>query len=188
MKSAFLICTDVIPLHEITCIQKMEGVAVADLSTGAGRLLLEIQVTAGGSVHKNMLEILFKSASGDNQQVSTEMEKEKLRGVFNQMDTDQSGFLSRGELNEFFSKAGYTANEVGNLLAQIDADNNGEISFDELWAFRQRNLGSYLDTRKSLKVSVVRAENILNTDGTKLETGPRQNAKNFWDVSDPYAR
>ena len=57
----------------------------------------------------------------------------RLRKVFDEIDTDKSGEIGRMELQTAFSKLGYkaTEREVRSMLAEVDADNNEEISFSE---------------------------------------------------------
>ena len=57
----------------------------------------------------------------------------RLRKVFNEIDTDQSGEIGKMELQRAFYKLGYkaTEREVLSMLSEVDADNNEEISFLE---------------------------------------------------------
>lgn len=57
----------------------------------------------------------------------------RLRKVFDEIDTDSSGEIGRTELQKAFHKLGYqtTEREVRSMLAEVDRDNNEEISFTE---------------------------------------------------------
>ena len=57
----------------------------------------------------------------------------RLRRVFDEIDTDHSGEIGRHELQRAFAKLGYNATEreVKAMVAEVDQDNNEQISFTE---------------------------------------------------------
>lgn len=61
----------------------------------------------------------------------------RLRVVFKQIDTDNSGEISSGELQEAFKTLGYqvTEREVKVVLAEVDKDNSQTVDFNEFCSF-----------------------------------------------------
>lgn len=58
-----------------------------------------------------------------------------LMGLFTQIDADQSGLLDQGELQNFLqvsTGAVLTDDATNHILAEVDGDSNGLISFDEI--------------------------------------------------------
>lgn len=57
----------------------------------------------------------------------------RLRRVFDEIDADHSGEISRDELRRAFVKLGYNATEreVKAMLAEVDQDHNEQINFTE---------------------------------------------------------
>merc|ERR1712188_96080 len=63
----------------------------------------------------------------------TEEELSEFREIFNLVDTDGSGEISREELGELISTLGLKASqeELDRMIDEIDKDNDGTIDFDE---------------------------------------------------------
>lgn len=61
----------------------------------------------------------------------------RLRGIFNEIDVDNSGSIGVDELRNAFSKVGFrvTQREVLSLLAQVDKDNSETVDFSEFCNF-----------------------------------------------------
>ena len=61
----------------------------------------------------------------------------RLRGIFNEIDADNSGSIGVYELRNAFSKVGFhvTQREVLSLLAQVDKDNSETVDFSEFCNF-----------------------------------------------------
>ena len=68
--------------------------------------------------------------------VVTKMSKEELaefREIFDLVDKDKGGSISRDELGELMDTLGIRASkeEIDLMINEIDEDNNGEIDFEE---------------------------------------------------------
>ncbi len=64
----------------------------------------------------------------------------KLRQIFNILDIDRNGFVTKEELIEFFHLSNDDMDEVKEMIAEIDLNNDGMISFDE---FKEMMKGYY---------------------------------------------
>ena len=64
----------------------------------------------------------------------TEAQIEELREAFYLFDTDNSGDIDSSELGAAMSALGFTVDEVElqQMIAEVDSDGSGEISFDEV--------------------------------------------------------
>ena len=62
---------------------------------------------------------------------------QRLRRVFDELDTDGSGEIEEGEIADAFVKVGVhvTEREVRSLLTDVDLDKNGSVDFDEFCDF-----------------------------------------------------
>jgi Ca2+-binding EF-hand superfamily protein len=78
-------------------------------------LMKDIDVDGSGELNVQEFELLFGEA--------------RLRGVFNEIDADQSGQIGDTELREAMRCLGHdlSAGEVRRLLAKVDADQSGEV-------------------------------------------------------------
>ena len=58
-------------------------------------------------------------------------DKEQLLYAFRQTDLDNSGEITASELKEILAKVGkkFTEQEISDLIATVDAKNNGSLSF-----------------------------------------------------------
>ena len=65
----------------------------------------------------------------------TFMKEEYLRTAFNMFDTDGSGKIDSSELDKLLSgedfKDIYTAEQLAEAIAEVDANGDGEIDFEE---------------------------------------------------------
>ena len=60
------------------------------------------------------------------------LEKENLRAAFDLFDADQSGFISKEEICKVLAFGSEVDDEsIKIVMAQIDLDNDGVISFEE---------------------------------------------------------
>ena len=61
-----------------------------------------------------------------------------LRELFNEFDTDNSGFISPENLRQLINDAGYadqvTDDDITELISRVDTTGDGKISFDEFLA------------------------------------------------------
>jgi Ca2+-binding EF-hand superfamily protein len=61
-----------------------------------------------------------------------------LRELFNEFDTDNSGFITPDNLRQLINDAGYadqvTDDEITELVAKVDTTGDGKISFEEFLA------------------------------------------------------
>ncbi len=57
----------------------------------------------------------------------------EIKKIFNSYDKDESGILSRNELNRFFRsmKTYFTNQELNEVMYIIDENNDGQVSFQE---------------------------------------------------------
>ena len=55
----------------------------------------------------------------------------KLNQIFNMIDADGSGGISRQELKEFFSMSESDSSFVNEMIKEVDANGDGEISYPE---------------------------------------------------------
>ena len=65
--------------------------------------------------------------------------KEETKTLFSSLDKDENGKIDQEELMQGFPQL--DANAAGMLIAEADQDNDGSISFDELWAIIQQATG-----------------------------------------------
>ena len=65
--------------------------------------------------------------------------KEEAKALFSSLDKDENGKIDQEELMQGFPQL--DANAAGMLIAEADQDNDGSISFDELWAIIQQATG-----------------------------------------------
>lgn len=88
-------------------------------------------------VSSDELEDFMRSDASDDGQLDFDefcrFYAARLRKVFDEIDADGSGEIGRTELQKAFHKLGYkaTEREVRLMLAEVDTDNNEEISFTE---------------------------------------------------------
>ena len=181
---------DVIPLADVMSIQDMGGIATADAEDGAGRILLDIAVT------DRSLDNFFSKLVPTTQR-STAEERETYRQIFDSIDVDKTGSCSREEMSTFLKKLFYTREEIDEFINMADADHSGEVTFEEFWSLRMKTGQSRRG--RDLKITVVKAENILNAGKDQSDfilfhilryradgVGTTQQSTNFWDCSDPY--
>jgi len=64
-----------------------------------------------------------------------------LRQVFDEMDVDGDGHLSRSEMRTAFAKLGHQLNDkqLKTIYDQVDLDSDGKISFDEFVLMMTKN-------------------------------------------------
>ncbi len=69
------------------------------------------------------------------------MDKKTIRSYFESMDTDADGVLDRSEFQALLNKMGlYRSEEVINMaFADIDCDNNNQITFEEFTTWWQKS-------------------------------------------------
>jgi calmodulin len=75
------------------------------------------------------------------------MSKDELaefREIFNLVDKDKGGSISRDELGELMDTLGIRASkeEIDLMINEIDEDNNGEIDFEEFVAVMSRKVNA----------------------------------------------
>lgn len=65
----------------------------------------------------------------------TEQELVEFREIFNLVDRDGGGSISKKELGELLDTLGIAASqeEIDLMVAEIDADGNDEIDFEGAW-------------------------------------------------------
>ena len=84
-----------------------------------------------------------------DQRAKSPQQEEKLEGtalkMFKQIDTDNSGSISRDEFNAWWPK--WQRQEAATLFAQIDIDNDGEVSSAEFAAWWTKREGLLTEMR-----------------------------------------
>ena len=67
------------------------------------------------------------------EETSQSLGEEQLLAIFEEFDTSGDGFIDVGELQAALGKAGkdVSLEEAGGILKRVDANNDGQISFDE---------------------------------------------------------
>eukprot|EP01052_Picozoa_sp_SAG31_P001698 SAG31_NODE_57_length_29727_cov_12.584568_19_plen_2101_part_00 len=101
---------------------------------GDGEVTLEefLQVMEGdenGAAETEILEA-YEEVANENPF------RRQVRGLFRQMDTDNSGWVSRDELIEALDRTGldFDADAVEDLLVSADSDGDGQVTIEELLA------------------------------------------------------
>jgi hypothetical protein len=63
------------------------------------------------------------------------------RALFNELDTDKSGFIELGELTAFFKKHGKVVSEmeIGKAMGKADTNNDDKLSFEEFKVVFEKN-------------------------------------------------
>ncbi len=89
--------------------------------------------------------------------VLTEEEISEFRDIFNLVDRDGGGSISNGELGELMETLGInaTADEIAEMIKEIDEDSNGEIDFEEFVAVMSRKVNATytpVDVKSAFKV------------------------------------
>lgn len=87
----------------------------------------------------------------------TEDEINEFREIFNLVDKDGGGSISKAELSELLDTLGIeaTPEEVDAMVNEIDADGSGEIDFEEFVAVMSRKVNANYSSeqvRQSFKV------------------------------------
>eukprot|EP00743_Colponemidia_sp_Colp-15_P002531 GILK01002743.1.p1 GENE.GILK01002743.1~~GILK01002743.1.p1 ORF type:complete len:168 (-),score=33.75 GILK01002743.1:747-1214(-) len=74
----------------------------------------------------------------------TAEEIQEFREIFNLVDKDGGGSISKEELGELMATLGIksTKEELDLMISEIDQDNNGEIEFDEFVAVMSRKVNA----------------------------------------------
>ncbi|KAJ2809423.1 hypothetical protein H4R20_000148 [Coemansia guatemalensis] len=78
-------------------------------------------------------------AQQQQQMSETEKRRMEYREAFELFDTDGSGSISRKEMGDLMRKMGHnpSAQEIQDMINEVDADNNGEIDFEEFVAMME---------------------------------------------------
>lgn len=84
------------------------------------------------------------------------MSEKKLRAAFNAFDIDKSGKIDVGELKQVlaFDKK-VSANALQELIAQVDKDGDGEVSFDEFKDMMQTLLPQVVEKPEETEKQIV---------------------------------
>lgn len=86
----------------------------------------------GGNSPQDDMEAMYPGLSPNVMQMSQEEAFNRIAQVFMEIDLDDSGSLSMGELSHFFRYLGLADTElVDALLKTMDADGDGEIDMEE---------------------------------------------------------
>lgn len=81
----------------------------------------------------------------------------ELKEIFDLVDTDGSGSINREELSDLMATLGIqsTDADIDSLIAEMDSDGNGDISFDEFLAVMTKKVDvSYDESQIKLAFKV----------------------------------
>ena len=95
-----------------------------------------------------------------------ESEIAELQEIFNLVDKDGGGSISREELREVMETLGIkaTQEEVDKMIEEIDQDSNGEVECEEFVAVMSRNVNSAY-THEALIQAFEHFDELLNGNG-----------------------
>ena len=79
------------------------------------------------------------------------LDTESIRKVFKQMDVDQSGTLDKKEMMGGLCKLGLGVEESRSLMETIDANGDGDISYDEVVEFLPEINSLLMEEREAAK-------------------------------------
>ena len=104
------------------------------------------------------------------------LRRRRLRAAFDRTDADQSGYLDRNEVATSLASAGIIALDetVRELVAQIDADNDGKIDFEEFVDFatqaelRQQERNQQRGRKATTMIIIGRVKAGVNLKAVKL--------------------
>ena len=109
----------------------------------------------------------------------TEEELAEFQEIFNLVDLDKGGTISKDELKQLMNTLGLkpTQEELNQMVDEIDADGNGEIDFDEFVTVSRVNTYTPTQVKAAFKVferdcpqgyvSMSALEQALTTYGTE---------------------
>jgi calcium-dependent protein kinase len=96
------------------------------------------------------------------------IEEDRLAEAFDRIDSDDTGYISRKNLEGMLGKE-FTEERVDKLLAECDENNDGRIDFNEFYrAFRRSNEGLVNEIGHDVSTATERTESGLLTLSTKI--------------------
>ncbi|PIA15017.1 calmodulin [Coemansia reversa NRRL 1564] len=102
------------------------------------------------------------------QQLSeTEKRRIEYKEAFELFDTDGSGAISHKEMGELMRKMGHnpTKQEIQDMINEVDADNNGEIDFEEFVAMMElQRVTTDAELREAFKVFDTDGDGTISID------------------------
>ena len=106
----------------------------------------------------------------------TKQEISEFREIFDLVDKDKGGSISKEELSDLMDTLGINASaeEIDLMINEIDDDNNGEIDFDEFVAVMSRKVNATYtadDVKQSFKLFEKPDGQQGHVDKTALEHG-----------------
>lgn len=97
--------------------------------------------------------------------------REELRQAFSLFDTDGDGAITTTEVAVVLKMLGYTSvtdTELNEMIAELDSNGNGTISFDEFAMLMSRRSSTHLNGHGSLIDPIDDALSVFDTNDTKL--------------------
>lgn len=97
-------------------------------------LLMNKSGGKGTSLHVDYLQQRFKSRILDKfvgTSKDAPLSKDKLREIFNAIDLEGNGILDPHEIRVFLRTAGEPDDVISRIVASLDLDRNGKVSWDE---------------------------------------------------------
>lgn len=106
----------------------------------------------------------------------SKQEISEFREIFDLVDKDKGGSISKEELSDLMDTLGINASaeEIDLMINEIDDDNNGEIDFDEFVAVMSRKVNATYtadDVKQSFKLFEKPDDQHGHVDKTALEHG-----------------
>ncbi|KAL7569330.1 hypothetical protein ACA910_016872 [Epithemia clementina (nom. ined.)] len=137
----------------------------------SGRFLTGPFLTPATSDQKDLSETGLSMANTDAWKGGTQaLRRRQLRAAFDRKDIDSSGYLERGEISAALATCGVIASEqaVANLMADMDANGDGKISFEEFVKFAQEAEKPQEERGSSTLIIVGRVKAGVNLKSVKL--------------------
>eukprot|EP00759_Apiculatamorpha_spiralis_P017370 PhF_6_TR23331/c0_g1_i1/m.33041 len=139
-----------------------EEIEIEELAAKRLALQAKLEAARAAKARKQLKEA--------EKRVPNDQEKTAIRAVFDKYDTDKSGFLDLGELRFCVKDLGCTMNdsELHFALQEMDANKDGEISFDEFldWWCSDKKLGG----NSGVQLAMVRARLVGQIALAELES------------------
>jgi Ca2+-binding EF-hand superfamily protein len=120
-------------LHELQEVMRKLGQNPTD--DELKEMISSVDVNGDNEIDFNEFLSLMKSRISE---LDADPDKE-LRDAFDVFDSDRSGFIDRKELKKLMKKLGQALSdeELDAMMEEVDANGDGEISFDEFKALMQ---------------------------------------------------
>jgi Ca2+-binding EF-hand superfamily protein len=125
--------TGTIELHELQEVMRKLGQNPSEAELR--EMIASVDTDGNQEIDFNEFVALMKSRIGE---LDADPDQE-LRDAFNVFDADRSGFIDRKELKRLMKKLGQALSEeeLDAMMEEVDANGDGQISFEEFKALMQ---------------------------------------------------